>query len=346
METLWFWAVTFLLAMYVVLDGFDFGAGILHLFIAKTENERRTVLNAIGPYWDGNEVWLLAAGGTLYFAFPPVYAAAFSGFYLPLTIVLWLLMLRGLGIELRHHIDDPLWKSFWDAAFGVSSLVLSIVLGAALGNVVRGVPLDASRAFFLPLWTTFDVRGEIGVLDWFTVLMGLVSAAAVTMHGALYLNLRTEGTIQQRSKQIAGTLSAVVGLLVIASVVAALSVRPELLVRYSEHPAGTVLPIAAVAGLLLVPIFLRQQKELPSFLASSVFMAGMLAATAFGLYPTLLISTIAPEHSMSVLTSAGPATGLAAGTYWWSAGTLLVGVYLVVIMRTFRGKVSVEKEGY
>jgi cytochrome d ubiquinol oxidase subunit II len=150
MEILWFCVVAFMLAMYTILDGFDLGAGILHLFVARNDDERRTVLNAIGPVWDGNEVWLLAAGGTLYFAFPLLYASSFSGFYLPLMIVLWLLMLRGLGIELRHHINHPMWKTFWDALFAVGSILLAVFLGAALGNVVRGVPLDEHGYFFAP----------------------------------------------------------------------------------------------------------------------------------------------------------------------------------------------------
>src|SRR3954469_20481015 len=144
METTWFVIVSLMMATYVVLDGFDFGAGILHLFVAKTDLERRTVLAAIGPLWDGNEVWLLAGGGVLFFAFPRAYAAGFSGFYLPLMMVLWLLILRGVSIEFRSMEESPLWRSFWDGVFFLSSSLMAIVLGAALGNVIRGVPLDAT----------------------------------------------------------------------------------------------------------------------------------------------------------------------------------------------------------
>jgi cytochrome bd ubiquinol oxidase subunit II len=147
METLWFVLVSFMLAMYVILDGFDLGAGIIHLFVGRTDQERRLILNAIGPVWDGNEVWILAAGGTLYFAFPLVYASSFSGFYLPLIIVLWLLMLRGLGIEFRHQIHNPMWSKFWDVVFSFASILLAIFLGAALGNVVRGVPSTQTDIF-------------------------------------------------------------------------------------------------------------------------------------------------------------------------------------------------------
>jgi cytochrome d ubiquinol oxidase subunit II len=150
METTWFCFVAVMIAMYVVLDGFDLGAGIVHLLVARTDAERRAILGSIGPVWDGNEVWLLAAGGTLYFAFPALYASSFSGFYLPLMIVLWLLILRGTSIEFRNHIQSLVWQPLWDAVFAGSSALLAVFFGAALGNVVRGVPLDASGELRLP----------------------------------------------------------------------------------------------------------------------------------------------------------------------------------------------------
>src|SRR5690242_14054941 len=142
METLWFMIVAVMLAAYVVLDGFDLGTGAIYLLVGKTNQERRLILRAIGPVWDGNEVWLLAAGGTLYFAFPLLYASGFSGFYLPLMMVLWLLILRGLGIELRMHMEGTVWRGFFDGCFALSSILLTIFYGAALGNVIRGVPLN------------------------------------------------------------------------------------------------------------------------------------------------------------------------------------------------------------
>src|SRR3954452_4516560 len=143
METLWFIVVAFMIAAYVVLDGFDLGAGVIYLTAAKTPAERQSIMRAIGPVWDGNEVWLIAAGGTLYFAFPLLYASSFSGFYLPLMMVLWLLMLRGVGVELRSHVNDPLLWSLFDFLFAAASLLLAIFFGAAIGNVIRGVPLDS-----------------------------------------------------------------------------------------------------------------------------------------------------------------------------------------------------------
>src|SRR5258706_904573 len=151
MGTFWFSALAFMIAMYVVLDGFDLGTGIIFLRAAKTDEERRTLLGAIGPVWDGNEVWLIAAGGTLFFAFPVLYASSFSGFYLPLTIVLWLLIGRALGIELRKHVDNNLWKSFWDAMFSFSSLLLVVIFGASLGSIIRGGPIYENVFVFEPL---------------------------------------------------------------------------------------------------------------------------------------------------------------------------------------------------
>src|SRR5258707_60805 len=156
METLWFCLVAVMITAYVVLDGFDLGAGIVHLLVARSDAERRQVIASIGPVWDGNEVWLIAAGGTLYFAFPALYASSFSGFYLPLMMVLWLLILRGIAIELRTHVDNRLWKSLWDVVFAGASTLLAVFFGAALGNVIRGVPLDHAGDFFLPLWTNFQ----------------------------------------------------------------------------------------------------------------------------------------------------------------------------------------------
>src|SRR5512146_3513302 len=175
METLWYIIVALMLATYVVLDGFDLGAGIIYLIVGRTPAERKAVLHTIGPVWDGNEVWLLAAGGTLYFAFPLLYASSFSGFYLPLMMVLWLLMLRGIAIEFRSHVESAIWKPFWDAIFCGASALLALFFGAALGNVIRGVPLDASGYFFEPLWTDFRLGKETGILDWYTVLVGLTS---------------------------------------------------------------------------------------------------------------------------------------------------------------------------
>src|ERR1700730_11024801 len=203
MGTLWFCLIAIMIAVYVLLDGFDIGAGAIHLFVAKTDQERRQVLASIGPVWDGNEVWLLAAGGTLYFAFPTLYASGFSGFYLPLMIVLWLLILRGTSIEFRNHIQSAVWDPFWDFLFCASSLLLAVFYGTALANVVRGVPLDASGYFFEPLWTNFQLSDETGILDWYTILVGVLALLVLVMHGSLRVQMKTSGAVNQRAARLA-----------------------------------------------------------------------------------------------------------------------------------------------
>ncbi|HLP30028.1 MAG TPA: cytochrome d ubiquinol oxidase subunit II, partial [Geothrix sp.] len=168
MHELWFWLVSVMVAIYVVMDGFDFGAGILHLVVAKTNEERREVLGAIGPLWDGNEVWLLAGGGSLFLAFPKVLASGFSGFYLAMFLVLWTLLLRGISIEFRSHLHDGMWRSFWDGTFAFASILLPVLFGAALGNVLRGVPMNQAGEFNIPLFTHFGTANPVGILDWYT----------------------------------------------------------------------------------------------------------------------------------------------------------------------------------
>src|ERR1700674_6031934 len=203
METIWFCLIALMIAMYVLLDGFDLGAGAIHLLVAKTNEEKRQVLASIGPVWDANEVWLIAAGGTLFFAFPVLYASSFSGFYLPLMMVLWLLILRGISVEFRSHIAGGVWSPFWDLTFCLSSALLAIFFGAALGNVVRGVPLDAQGYFFEPLWTDFRFGGSAGILDWYTILIGVAAYLALAMHGSLWVAYKCEAEIAERARRIA-----------------------------------------------------------------------------------------------------------------------------------------------
>ncbi|HVI79149.1 MAG TPA: cytochrome d ubiquinol oxidase subunit II, partial [Candidatus Acidoferrum sp.] len=249
METLWFIVVAFMIAAYVVLDGFDLGAGVIYLTAAKTPAERQSIMRAIGPVWDGNEVWLIAAGGTLYFAFPLLYASAFSGFYLPLMMVLWLLMLRGIGIELRTHMDNPVWRGFFDFVFFLSSALLTIFFGAALGNVVRGVPLGPDQYFFEALWSNFRVGTNNGILDWYTVLTGLIALVTLTIHGALYIVTKTDGELNRRARKTALALWPFQVLLTFAGLVATISIRPGLLDNYKNHVIGFIVPALVYAAL-------------------------------------------------------------------------------------------------
>ncbi|HVB34559.1 MAG TPA: cytochrome d ubiquinol oxidase subunit II [Patescibacteria group bacterium] len=344
MATLWFCLVSLMLAVYVVLDGFDLGAGILHLLVAKTVEERRSVIASIGPVWDGNEVWLVAAGGTLYLAFPVLYASSFSGFYLPLIIVLWLLILRGTSIEFRGAIESPIWIPFWDVVFGLSSLLLALFLGAALGNVVRGVPLDAGHRFFEPLWTNFRVGQATGILDWYTILVGLSAVAALALHGSFWIALKTEGAIERRAVALARPLWAAVVLLTAAVTAATLYLQPQVGANLRNHPWGFVFPLIAVFALALEMAFLRRSR-IKAFLASCAYLIGMLTSVAFGLYPYVLPSRTNPAFALTIDNAQAPAYGLRVALAWWIAGMILVAAYFTYSYRKFAGKVR-SGEGY
>lgn len=346
MGTLWFCLVALMLTVYVVLDGFDLGAGIVHLSIAQNEDERRTIFRTIGPVWDGNEVWLIAAGGTLYFAFPTLYASSFSGFYLPLMMVLWLLILRGISIEFRRHISTPMWASFWDGAFFVSSLLLAVFYGAALGNVVRGVPLDTHGQFFEALWTNFRPIGTTGILDWYTILAGIAALLALTVHGALWVALKTEGGLRHGAQRFARKLWIPLALFTVLVTWSSFHLQPHLSASFAARPWGRIFPAIAIAG-LLGTIFLVKN-EAKAFFASCTYIVGMLASVAFGLYPDVLPSSADPSLSLTVENAKAADHGLKIGLAWWIVGMILATAYFVMVYRRFRGKVdaSLQEEGY
>jgi cytochrome d ubiquinol oxidase subunit II len=345
-ETIWFIFVALMIAMYVLLDGFDLGAGAIHLFAARDDRERRKIIRAIGPVWDGNEVWLIAGGGTLFFTFPVLYASSFSGFYLPLIIVLWLLMIRGLSIELRGHIGDPMWASFWDAVFFLGSSLLAVFFGAALGNVVRGVPLDEDGYFFQPLWTNFNPFSETpGILDPYSILIGLLALATLIVHGANFIAVKTDGDLNSRSRRISRRFTYATAALTVLATAATFWVSPWMLESFNERPYGYVLPLVAIAGLVGMILFDLRNDDRAAFLSSGAYIIGMLTSTVFGVYPRVL-PAVDPANSLTVHNASASQYGMTVGLIWWSIGMVLAAVYFVVVYRLFRGKVSLEDEGY
>lgn len=346
MEAIWYAIVSAMLAVYVVLDGFDFGAGILHRFVARNDDERRTVLAAIGPVWDGNEVWLIAAGGILFMAFPRTYSTAFSGFYLALMVVLWLLILRGAAIDFRSHQENPLWREFWDSVFALASTLLAIVFGASLGNLVRGVPLDQNGLAGMPLFTNFRPGTRPGIFDWYTTLVGLFTLSVLAGHGALFLVWRTTGAVQERSRVCArrAWLAALPlwGLVTIATA----WIRPEVFTTLAARPWSIVLVPSMFAGLWGVFHYLKRRRELAAFLCSSLFLAGLLAATMTGNYPYWLRSTIDPAYSLTAVRTASATYGLQMALAWWMIGITLAVGYFVFLYRSIRGKVDASEHGY
>jgi cytochrome d ubiquinol oxidase subunit II len=343
MGTLWFCLVAFMITIYVLLDGFDLGAGAIHLLVAKTDQERRQVLASIGPVWDGNEVWLIAAGGTLFFGFPALYASGFSGFYLPLMIVLWLLILRGISIEFRNHIVSRVWVPFWDFVFSASSLLLAVFFGVALANVVRGVPLDASGFFFEPLWTDFRLGEQTGILDWYTILVGVMSLLVLTMHGALWVQMKTTGAVNQRSAKIASNLWWSVLILTPAVTTITFKIQPQVRENFVTWPWGLVFPFLAIAGVAAVRFELVKRDERKAFFASCAYLIGMLTSVVFGLYP-LVLPARNPIYSLTVSSAKAGDYGLKVGIVWWTFGILLVAGYFIYIYRSLAGKVVVGND--
>ncbi len=345
MGTVWFCLVAIMITVYVLLDGFDLGAGAIHLIVAKTKEERRQVIASIGPVWDGNEVWLLAAGGTLYFAFPALYASSFSGFYLPLMMVLWLLILRGASIEFRNHVESEVWTPLWDFVFCASSLLLAIFYGAALGNVVRGVPLDKTGYFFEPLWTNWRLGEVSGILDWYTVLVGVLALAALVMHGALWVQLKTEGEVNERARVTASRAWWCAALLTVVVTAVTFAVQPQLRLNFARWWWGFVFPALAVAGAAGVQFELRRRDERKAFLASCLYITGMLTSVVFGIYPMVLPARDS-IYSLTVSGAQAGPYGLKVGLVWWTIGMILAAGYFRFVYKSFAGKVAVEKDGH
>lgn len=344
MGFIWYWIVLGMLAAYVVLDGFDLGAGALYPLLGRTEQERTTIILSIGPVWDGNEVWLIAAGGTLLFAFPLLYASSLSGFYLPLIMILWLLIVRGIGIELRGHLDNQVWRTFFGALFTIASVLLAAFLGTALANVIRGVPLGPSRYFFLPLWTNFQVGPNPGIFDWYTIICGLISLIALTVHGALWIVLKSSGKLSQRARLAAILGWAPLCLLSIAGLVATPVVQPLTAGNYESYPVLFLIPAIVIVSLFSILIFSLVRRPRVAFAASCLYLVFMLIGAGAGLYPRLLPSSANPADGITVSEALTGSYGQHIGLIWWVVGILLAIGYFITMYWMFRGKAEEQTQ--
>ncbi|MHB8839527.1 MAG: cytochrome d ubiquinol oxidase subunit II, partial [Gemmatimonadaceae bacterium] len=308
--------------------------------------ERRQVLHAIGPYWDGNEVWLLALGGVLVLAFPKVLGAGLSGFYLAIMMVLWVLILRGISLEFRSHLPDAMWRQFWDGAFALASTLAPVLFGAALGNLVRGVPLEADGWFSLPLFASFSPTGALGILDWYTVLAGVLALVALAHHGALFLAWKTDGPVRDRSLMAARRLyAAMVAAWALATVATAWLV-PELFGALAARPLAWLATAVAMAGLVGTVVFRQRGRDLAAFVSSGAFLLGILAATAASIYPAMLRATGDASRSLTAFNSAASDHALATGLWWWPVGFVIAVGYVALLFRVHRGKVERTGDGY
>ncbi len=336
LPTIWFILVGVLLVGYAVLDGFDLGVGMLHLAIARTDEERSVLMRAIGPVWDGNEVWLLTMGGALFAAFPVVYATVFSGFYLALILLLVGLILRAVALEFRHHLPDAGWRGIWDLAFFAGSLLPALLLGVAIGNVAYGLPFNAEAQY---------TGGLLGLLNPFSLLVGLVSVAMFTLQGALWLTIRTEGDLRRRAWRVASLAWPIFMTLWLAITVFARVAAGHLWDNFAT-PLAWVVPVLFVAATLATGGAILSRRATTAFAASSASIAGLIGILGVGLYPNV----VPGRDGASGLSVAGAASSDLALTVMLVIaliGMPLVLAYTAFIYRHFWGPVDPEiDEGY
>ena len=340
MIAIWYAILSFMLLMFVVLEGFDIGAGMLQYVVGKNERERRLVIAAIGPLWSWHEVWLVGFGGTLLLAFPAILAASFAGFYMALMLLLWCLVLRGISIEMSGHIDDPLWRSGWHFCFVASNVLLAVLVGAALGNILRGVPVGADGKFALSLFTNFSARGNVGILDWYTLGVAFFILVTFAAHGAVGLGQRTEGVVRLRSLRLAHRLwRIVVGLLVLITV-ATWAVRSDFFARMLHQPLGWLGMLGVIGGLATVFVSLARERESQALIGSCAFISGLMISGAAGVFPFMLRSTLDPKYSLSAYQTAADGHGLALALVWWPIAFCFAVGYFLFIFRYYGGKVK------
>ena len=335
LNTIWFLLVGVLIAGYAILDGFDLGAGVLHLF-TRDERERRVMMNAIGPVWDGNEVWLLTAGGALFAAFPPVYASVFSGFYLAFMLLLVALIFRAISFEFRSKVDSPGWRRCWDVAFGVGSAVPALLYGVAVGNVLRGLDMDASG-----VTTTL-----VGLLNPFALLIGLLGVAMFVLHGATYLGLKTDGALQDRMRRWASAAWVAFIALYAVSTVASYAVAPYLFENWFSNPLTWVFFAVLLASCVAGPAAVRASRFGRGFVASAAATLSIIALAAEGMYPRLVPARPDLANSLTIYNASSTPRTLTVMLVIALVGMPLVILYTVLIYRAFRGKTVLTADSY
>lgn len=337
LNELWFILFIVIVGGYLILDGFDMGVGILHMVAARSDGERRALLNSIGPVWDGNEVWLILGGGVLFAIFPFVYASLFSGLYLAFMLVLVVLIFRAVTLEFRSTQQGRTWRTIWDWSFCLSSLLLALLLGVAFGAVVSGLPLGADQEIETNL---------IELLTPFNVLVGLTTVAMFGMHGAIYLIMKTDHDLQAR---IRGYLPYLMGLFVLLNtlvVVFAVVQGLPFTDRYIEQIWPVIFPAAALAAMAAVWWFVQQERFFAAFLASALMILLLLVAGAVGMHPNLLVSSIDQAYNLTIFNAASEEPTLVVALVIALIGMPFVLLYTTGVYYIFRGKVRVDNTSY
>jgi cytochrome d ubiquinol oxidase subunit II len=330
LNTIWFILIAVLFIGFFFLEGFDYGVGILLPFLGKDDNERRVIINTIGPFWDGNEVWVITAGGAMFAAFPEWYATLFSGFYLALVLMLFALILRGVSFEFRSKVEDPRWRNFWDWAFFGGSAIPALLWGVAIANLLKGVPIDANFMF---------TGNFFSLLSLYTVVGGLVTLSVFTLHGAIYLSLKADPQIAERAHRAANLVSwptvVIVALLVVLSYF-----YTDLFTRLGVNPGLTAL----VAGLALIAasVLVRARRHGWAFIATGLAIVMTVVTVFRGLYPRVMVSSLNPDWSLTI-------TNAASSPYTLRAMTIVAAIFVPIVLiyqgwtyYVFRGRVMMD----
>lgn len=335
-QTLWFVLVGVLFMGYAVLDGFDLGVGALHLLV-KTDKERRLFINSIGPIWDGNEVWLVTGGGALFAAFPEAYATVFSGFYLAFMLLLVALIFRAVAIEFRSKQPMKWWRQTWDISFSVSSMASSFLIGLAMGNLAWGIPLDAQHEFA----GTF-----LGLLRPYPILLGLTTLALFTMHGSIFIVLKTEGKLQKKLKGwVKNTMIAFIICYVITTF-ATLIYVPRMMTTLQREPLLFIVPVLNILAIANIPRSVSKGQGFGAFLSSCAALFFLMALFGIGVYPYMVFSDPSPENSLTIYNAASSIGTLKLMSLMAAIGLPLILSYTISIYWIFRGKVKLDAHSY
>jgi cytochrome d ubiquinol oxidase subunit II len=336
LNILWFLLVGVLFFGYAVLDGFDLGVGMLHLF-ARGDTERRLLLNSIGPVWDGNEVWLVTGGGAIFAAFPNVYATLFSGFYIPFMMLLTALIFRAVSIEFRSKQTRAAWRAVWDVCFFVGSLVAALLLGVLVGNLAWGIPLDARHEYAGGFWN---------LLHPYALIVGITTIALFLMHGSIYLVMKTEGELHDRIRGWVQNSMIFFIICYVMTSMATLLYVPRMAERFREQPAWGLVAVANILVIANVPRCIYHRRDFQAFVSSCAAILCLMALLAIGVYPYMLPSNPVPENGLDIWAGASSPTTLKIMAIIALIGMPLVLAYTVSIYWVFRGKVKLDVGSY
>ncbi len=332
LNILWFILIAVLYIGFFILEGFDFGVGILLPFLGKNDPERRAIINTIGPHWDGNEVWLLTAGGATFAAFPQWYATLFSGFYLPLFLLLLALIVRGVAFEFRSKNEDPRWRALWDGCIFVGSLLPALLLGVAFANLARGVPIDADGQY---------AGGFFNLLNGYALLGGVAAVLTFTLYGSVFLSMKTTNDLLARAQATAGKLWLPT-VIVLILFTAATYFATDILAQLGVNPGP--IPFAAAVALLITGYFLRQERLGWSFGMIALAIASTIITLFMIMYPRVMISTLNTDWSLTIYNAAS-------GPYTLRVMTIVAVIFVPIVLAyqawsywVFRQRVSTDPE--